>query len=72
MTNVHYYLGRPAHVWIAANSRPAPHGKRIKAADASAAVSRASPRADSPLLCLLWRTAQPMLTRAAPGTGSPP
>jgi hypothetical protein len=24
MTIVHYYLGRPAHVWIAANSRRSP------------------------------------------------
>ena len=24
MTNVHYYLGRPSHVWIAANSRRSP------------------------------------------------
>lgn len=26
MTIIHYYLGRPAHVWIAANSRHGPTG----------------------------------------------
>ena len=56
---------RPIHA-------PAPRGKRAQAADASTAASPASPQADSPLLCPLRRTAQPMPTCAAPATGSPP
>jgi hypothetical protein len=42
MTIVHYYLGRPARVWIAANSRRSPARQARKAADASAAASPAS------------------------------
>jgi hypothetical protein len=48
MTIVHYYLGRPARVWIATNSRRSPARQARKAADASAAASPASPREDSP------------------------
>ncbi len=42
MTIVHYYLGRPARVWIAANSRRSPARQARKAADASATASPAS------------------------------
>ena len=71
MTIVHYYLGRPAHVWIAANPRRSPARQAHKAADASTAASPASPREDPPLLRPLRRTGRPMPTRAAPATGSP-
>jgi hypothetical protein len=72
MAAVHYYLGRPARVWIAAQSPAAPRGTRATAAGASTAASPASPPADSPRLCPLRRTAQPIPARAAPATGSPP
>src|SRR6266568_4797773 len=42
MTIVHYYLGRPARVWIAANSRRSPARQARNAADASATASPAS------------------------------
>jgi len=56
MTIVHYYLGRPARVWIAANTRRSP----------------ASPREDPPLRYPLRRTAERMPARRASATGSPP
>jgi hypothetical protein len=72
MTIVHYYLGRPAHVWIAANSRRSPARQAHKGSGRVHSGIPARPREDSPLLCPLRRTARPMPTRAAAAAGSPP
>jgi hypothetical protein len=49
MSVVHYYLGRPVHVWIAANSRRSPARESTKAADASTAASPGQPSAVTPV-----------------------
>jgi hypothetical protein len=69
---VHYYLGRPAHVWIAANPRRNPARQAHKGRGRVTAASRASPREESSLLYPLRRTAQPMPARVASATGNPP
>ena len=72
MPAVHYYLGRPARVWISAHTRRSPaRGKRAKAADPSTTPFPASPQADSPLLGPLRPTAQPIPTRTTPTNPKP-
>ena len=63
MAAVHYYLGRPARVWISARFTPTYCAASAKAADASTAASPASPQPDSPLRCPPQRT---RLTRYLP------
>jgi hypothetical protein len=48
MTIVHYYLGRPARVWIAANSRRSPARQARKGSGRVHSGIPASPREDSP------------------------
>ncbi len=72
MAAVHYYLGRPARVWISAQSprrpaRPARTGSRP-----AHSGSPGQPATGSPLLCPPRPTAQPVPARAAPATRSPP
>ena len=72
MTIVHYYLGRPAHVWIAANSRRSPARQAHKGSGRVHSGIPGQPARGFTPSVSLRRTAQPMPTRAVPATGSPP
>ena len=72
MTIVHYYLGRPARVWIAANSRRSPARQARKG---SGRVHNGNPgqpaRGFTPSVPAAAHGST-VPVRAAPATGSPP
>jgi hypothetical protein len=72
MTIVHYYLGRPAHVWIAANSRRSPLRQAHKGSGrVHSGIPGQPARGFTPSVSAAAHGSTDA-TPAAPATGSPP